>query len=67
VLLFAQTVLLQPGDAAAAYRLGECLLAMDREEEAREVLLETVELCRGIERYRRIYDLAMQRLAALNY
>jgi tetratricopeptide (TPR) repeat protein len=66
VLLFAQTLLLQPDDAAAAYRLGECLLAIDRNEEARDVLLETVELCRGNERYRRIYELATERLAALN-
>jgi len=66
VLLFAQTLLLQPDDAAAAYRLGESLLAIDRNEEARDVLLETVELCRGNERYRRIYELATERLAALN-
>jgi len=65
-LLFAQTLLLQPEDAAAAYRLGECLLAVDRNDEARNVLLEAVELCRGNERYRRIYELASQRLAALS-
>ncbi len=66
-LLFAQTLLLQPEDAAAAYRLGECLLALNHKDEAREVLLETVELCRGKERYRKLYDLASERLASLNY
>jgi predicted Zn-dependent protease len=66
VLLFAQTLMLRPGDAAAAYRLGECLLAMDRKEEAREVLLETIELCRENERYRKLYDLATERLGILN-
>lgn len=66
LLMFAQTLLLQPEDAAAAYRLGECLLALDRQEEARKVLLETVEMCRGNELYRRIYELAMERLADLD-
>ncbi len=66
VLLFAQTLLLQPDDAAAAFRLGECLLALDRREEACEVLSEAIELSRGNERYRRIYDLGMERLASLN-
>jgi tetratricopeptide (TPR) repeat protein len=66
MLLFAQTPLLQPEDATAAYRLGECLLALDRLDEARDVLLETVELSRGNEQYRRMYELATERLAALN-
>lgn len=66
VLLFGQTLILRPEDAAAAYRLGECLLALDREQEARDVLLETVEMCRGHERYRRIYERATERLAALD-
>jgi predicted Zn-dependent protease len=66
VLLFGQTLLLRPEDAAAAYRLGECLLALDREQDARDVLLETVEMCRGDEQYRRIYERATERLAALD-
>ena len=67
LLLFAQTLLLQPEDAAAAYRLGECLLALNHYNEAREILLETVELCRGKERYRKLYDLASERLVNLKY
>jgi hypothetical protein len=39
---------------------------MDRKEEAREVLLETIELCRENERYRKLYDLATERLGILN-
>lgn len=66
VLLFTQTLLLQQENAAAAYRLAECLLALNHHEEARQVLLETVELCRGNERYRKLYELVSERLAALN-
>ncbi len=65
MLLFAQTLLLQPEDAAAAYRLSECLIVLDRQDEAHDLLLETVELCRGNERYRSIYELATERLATL--
>ena len=64
--LYKTVLQLDETHIAAAYRLGECLLAIDRNEEARDVLLETVELCRGNERYRRIYELATERLAALN-
>ena len=64
-LLYTQSLKCKPSDAAAAYRIGECLLAMGSSDEAKQVLEAAVELCRGKFEYRKLQDLANERLAAI--
>lgn len=62
-ILFARTLDLIPDEAAAAYRLAECLLAIDKSIEAKALFEMVIELSRGKFHCRELYDLAVARVA----
>lgn len=56
---------LNEADAASAYRLGECLEASGRGDDARHLYQWTIDLARGNFVLRRLQDMASERLARL--
>lgn len=64
-ILFARTLDLQPNEAAATYRLAECLLAIDKSIEAKALFEMVIELSRGKFHYRELYELAEARILSM--
>jgi predicted Zn-dependent protease len=63
---FSAAYALDPSDAAAAYRVGECLVALGHVEDAREALLTAKTLARQADADPIILDLSTQLLDTLN-
>ncbi len=66
-ILFARTLDLQPNEAAAAYRLAECLLAIDKSIEAKALFEMAIELSRGKFHCRELYELAEARISGMQH
>ena len=66
-ILFARTLDLKSDEAAAAYRLGECLLTIDRLVEAKALFEMAIELSRGKFHCRDLYELAEARILSLQH
>lgn len=66
-ILFARTLDLQPNEAAAAYRLAECLLAIDKSIEAKALFEMVIELSRGKFHCRELYELAEARIVSMQH
>ena len=64
-LMYALACDVNPDDAASAYRLGECLVAAERPEEAKQFLHKAVELSYGKFHCRELQELARKRLDGL--
>lgn len=64
-VLFACTLHLKPEDAAAAFRLGECLMKMGQPSEARQAFDMAIELSRCKFQYRQLQELAEKKVALL--
>jgi tetratricopeptide (TPR) repeat protein len=66
-LFYAICLDLDSTDAAAAYRLGECLEAMCHAREAMETYAKAVDICRGQFHYAAMQDMAQARIDQLAY
>jgi tetratricopeptide (TPR) repeat protein len=66
-LFYAICLELDGANAAAAYRLGECLEAMRYGREAMEAYARAVEICRGQFHYAELQDMAQARIDQLEY
>lgn len=65
-ILYARALDLKRDDAAAAYRLGECLLATDHTVEAKNMFEMAIESARGKFHCRELQELAETKLSSLN-
>lgn len=65
-LMYALACDVKPDDAAAAFRLGECLLTAKRPEEAKQFLHKAVELSYGQYHCRDLQQLARNKLESLH-
>jgi tetratricopeptide (TPR) repeat protein len=61
-LMYALAVDVNPGHAAASYRLAECLLAIGKPDEATPFLNKTIDLCYGDFDKRKLLDMAKEQL-----
>lgn len=66
-ILFARALDLKQDDAAAAYRLGECLLAINHPFEAKAMFDMAIENARGKFHCRELQDMAEAKLSSLNH
>ena len=66
-ILFARTLDLKSDETAAAYRLAECLLEIDRSTEAKALFEMVIELSRGKFHCRELYELAEARILSLQH
>ena len=64
-LMYAMALDVNPEHAAAAYRLGECLIAVGKSEEAIPFLSKTIELSYGNFSMRSLMDMAQKKLDEL--
>lgn len=64
-ILFARTLDLKPDEAAAAYRLAECLLAIEKPVEAKALFDMAITLSRGKFHCRQLQELAEARIFSL--
>jgi tetratricopeptide (TPR) repeat protein len=65
-VLFDYVLQLDATDAAAAYRLGECLDALGDREQAKNKFNLCIDLSYGVFRYRTIQDLARSKIANMH-
>lgn len=65
-LMYALACDVNPDDAASAYRLGECLIAANRPDEARQFLHKAVDLSYGKFHCRALQERARKKLEALH-
>lgn len=61
-LMYALALDADAAHAAASYRLGECLIAIGKQEEALPFLNKTIELCYGNFDQRRLMEMAKEKL-----
>lgn len=66
-ILFARTLDLKPDETVAAYRLAECLLAIDKFTEAKAIFEKLVEISRGKFHCRELFELAQARIHSLQH
>ncbi len=65
VLMYAHTMDIDPGHAAASYRLAECVIAIGKPDEAVPFLNKAIELCYGDFSKRKLMGIAKARLERL--